>query len=177
MAFAVAATTTLDKPIFQDLDSWSSTGLHDLGYKVHSDDGDRTYVYSFLSSNMTAMPGATYPAFFLAGGQKSGQSVTSTFQSDLGLSFAGIFCALAAAGNNYGWVQTTGYVASGYLSSCVAVGDNLTPAIAGFLSPVGTGAISTSVAGVTYALANLAHVGEALEADTSGKGDYILLDR
>ena len=174
MAYSVPAQHKIKNGlILQDLDQLSSTAAHDIGYTVETDDG-RRFEYAFISTNTTAAPAATYPAFYLQGGAT--RSVTTTYQSDYARSRAGILTCAVAAGSNYGWVQKSGYAASAYVSSGVSAGDTLTVADTGRFSEVLTTAVSDSVAGVTYANTNVGQMGVALEDASSGQADIMLND-
>jgi hypothetical protein len=119
------------------------------------------------------VPQGGYPAFFLSGAAT--KSVTSTFQSDGARSFAGSFCGAVAAGSNYVWIQTAGHIPSACAST--AAGNNLTVTATGEFIAIPSGAVSTAVAGVTYALTHLRVVGVGLQLHSGRLADIQLLDR
>ena len=173
MAYAVAATHTLDKPILQALTSWSSTAKHDIGFEVSSSLG-RKYQYTFVSTTFTVASIAAYPAFYMANVGQQGD-VTTTHDADLGRNFAGVLTAIMAAGGNYGWIQTKGIAPSCAVSSNVSAENSLGCMGAGGLSYFPIEAVSTSIGGVTYDLTNMRPVAVAMEAATSGQADCLLL--
>jgi hypothetical protein len=176
MAYSVPGTYELNEPVFQLLDEASSTAKHDLGTVRKSADG-RKFKYSYVSTNMTAVSAAGYPAFFLTGENTKGQQITSSHQSDLGASFAGLFTAALAAGGNYVWRQTSGYAPSTLLCTATTAGAALAAHAVGLLEPIRAAVISSNIATYTYSAMNVPIVGVAMEADSSGLGDVMLFDR
>lgn len=179
MAFSVASTYRLDKPILQGLTSWSSSANHTVGYEVNSDDG-RKYEYVFVSTTMTAAPIATYPAFYFEGLSQT-PVVTTTHDGDLGRSFGGVLCALLAAGNNYGWMQTRGIVPSCAVSSSVAaIGDTLGCREAGQLTRFPIQSASTNPDSTGWSTPDLIIepiLGTAMQATDGGLADVMLHGR
>lgn len=172
MTYAVAATNTLGKPILQALTSASSTAAHDVGYTTKSTDG-REYTYQYVSTNMTAAGTACAPLFYLSGAGVKDVSTTYT-AGDLGRNFAGLICTALAAGDNYVWAQTDGFVPSALLSSNVAAGETLTCMESLMLTDVLANTISTNIASYTLDAMNVGTIGTALTAYAAGYGTIML---
>lgn len=178
MGYSTPPSNEAKNVILTSLTSVSSTMDEAyLGVEIEYQQGQR-FKYVFNSTTTTVASIATYPAFFLETTANNGATITTTHDGELGRNFAGILTTAQAAGSNYHWIQTAGYVPSGAVSTSVAAaGDSLTCLEAGKLGRFPVQATSTSIGGVTPDLVIYPIIATSSESATGGLADYVLHGR
>jgi len=169
MAYKTSETSTLDKPIFQNLDVTSTTAKQEMGFTVTSTSG-RKYRYCKTHDGCVATDLAGHPAYYIIGDSVTDVTVTTDFSEATmatATQFAGLTCAsgLSASTEVYLWIE----VPNGAVTPDASVSTNV--AACSSLAAIGTADayLDVFVNGTSTQI-----IGLALEADTDNLANIVM---